>query len=112
MPAGPDSRPWRRFLRFSVRELIVLVLVVGSRCLGWIVRGGTNPAPCGSGDHESWRYRLNMTWKRSAGHQPRRGKPTAPEWLVNLVGVDYFDHVTIVWGGRPNRRNVRTDRAS
>jgi hypothetical protein len=37
MPAGPVSRPWRRFLRFSVRALIVLVLVVGAG-LGWVVR--------------------------------------------------------------------------
>jgi hypothetical protein len=37
MPSGPVSRPWRRFLRFSVRGLIVLVLVIGAG-LGWIVR--------------------------------------------------------------------------
>jgi hypothetical protein len=36
MPADPIPRPWRRFLRFSVRGLIVLVLVVGAG-LGWIV---------------------------------------------------------------------------
>jgi hypothetical protein len=33
----PDSRWWRRYLRFSVRALIVLVLVVGGG-LGWTVR--------------------------------------------------------------------------
>ncbi len=37
MPAGPASRPWRRYLRFSVRGLIVLVLVIGV-WLGWLVR--------------------------------------------------------------------------
>jgi hypothetical protein len=37
MLAGPVSRPWRRYLRFSVRGLIVLVLVIGAG-LGWIVR--------------------------------------------------------------------------
>ena len=35
--AKPSPRPWRRFLRFSVRGLIVLVLVIGV-WLGWIVR--------------------------------------------------------------------------
>ena len=35
--AKPVSRPWRRFLRFSVRGMIVLVLVIGG-WLGWIVR--------------------------------------------------------------------------
>ena len=34
---NPVSRPWRRFLSFSVRGLIVIVLVVGAG-LGWIVR--------------------------------------------------------------------------
>jgi hypothetical protein len=35
--ARPVSHPWRRYVRFSVRGLIVLVLVVGFG-LGWIVR--------------------------------------------------------------------------
>jgi hypothetical protein len=33
----PASGPWRRFLRFSVRGLIVLVLVIGA-AIGWLVR--------------------------------------------------------------------------
>ena len=36
MSAGHVSHPWRRYLRISVRGLIVLVLLVGS-WLGWIV---------------------------------------------------------------------------
>ena len=35
--ANPASRPWRRFLRFSVRGMILLVLAVGA-ALGWTVR--------------------------------------------------------------------------
>jgi hypothetical protein len=38
----PAARPWRRFLRFSVRGMIVLVLLVGG-WLGWIVRGARKP---------------------------------------------------------------------
>ena len=37
MSAGPDSRPWRKYVRISVRGLIVLVLAVVAG-LGWIVR--------------------------------------------------------------------------
>jgi hypothetical protein len=37
MQAEPISHPWRRHLRFSVRGLIGLVLVIGAG-LGWIVR--------------------------------------------------------------------------
>jgi hypothetical protein len=33
---GPGSRPWRKLLRFSVRGLIVFVIVIGAG-LGWIV---------------------------------------------------------------------------
>ena len=32
----PISRPWRRYLRFNVRGLIVVVLVIGAG-LGWVV---------------------------------------------------------------------------
>jgi hypothetical protein len=35
--AGPISRSWRRFPRFSVRGLIVIVLLIGAG-LGWLVR--------------------------------------------------------------------------
>jgi hypothetical protein len=28
MPAEPVARPWQRFLRFSVRRMIVLLLVI------------------------------------------------------------------------------------
>jgi hypothetical protein len=35
--AGPISTPWRSFLRFSLRGLIVFVIGVGAG-LGWIVR--------------------------------------------------------------------------
>ena len=36
-PANPASRPLRRFLRFSVRGMIVLVLLIGCWS-GWLVR--------------------------------------------------------------------------
>ena len=37
MTVEPGAGPGRKYLRFSVRGLIVIVLVVGG-CLGWIVR--------------------------------------------------------------------------
>ena len=51
-------RPWRRLLRFSVRGMIVLVLVVGGS-LGWLVRSalGFSARPSG---------RLNKRTARSA----------------------------------------------
>src|SRR5262249_17562117 len=35
--ANPASRPWRRFLRFSMRGMIVVVLVIGGGS-GWIAQ--------------------------------------------------------------------------
>ena len=37
MATDPVASPWRRYLRISLRGLIVLVLVFGS-ALGWIVK--------------------------------------------------------------------------
>ena len=37
MPEAPVARPWQRFLRLTVRGLIVLVLLIGAG-LGWLVR--------------------------------------------------------------------------
>ena len=39
----PVPRSWRRHLRFSVRRLIVLVLVIGAG-LGWVVRARKSSA--------------------------------------------------------------------
>jgi hypothetical protein len=92
--AKPTPRPWRRYLRFSVRRLIVLVLVIGAG-LGWFV-------------HEAQVQRdavavikraggsVSYDWAWKNGSSVPGGKPWAPRWLVDLVGVDYFGHVTIV----------------
>ena len=64
--AKPVSRPWRRFLRFSVRGMIVVVLVIGV-WLGWIVRERANPARGGGGDQGGPRKSLyDWQWKIGA----------------------------------------------
>ncbi len=95
MAAEPASRPWRSYLRFSVRGLIVLVLVIGAG-LGWIVRtahiqrdavaaieraGGAVAYDSGWTDNPTW-----------MGHR----EPWAPKWLVDALGVDFFGHVFFV----------------
>jgi len=95
MLAEPASRPWRRYLRFSVRGLIVLVLVIGG-WLGWLVRGahiqreavaGITRA-CGS-------VKYDYGWTN--GNYIPGEKPSKPGRLAALIGVDYFGHVTEVW---------------
>ena len=80
--------PWRRFLRFSVRGMIVLVLVIGAG-LGWIVRSASIQREAvaaiekaGGGVFYDWHW--NNVKLIPAG-------PTwAPRWAVDLIGEDYF----------------------
>jgi internalin A len=92
MASGPISRPWRRYLRFSIRGLIVLVLLIGVG-LGWLVRSAriqreavTSIQHAGGGVMYDW------TWSNE--QVIPEGKPWAPAWLIHLIGVDYFGHVT------------------
>jgi Leucine-rich repeat (LRR) protein len=81
-------------LRFSVRGLIVVVLVIGAG-LGWIVREAHIQRDAvaaikksGAGVAYSWAWR--------DGNNIPGGEPWAPRWLVDFIGVDYFSHVTVV----------------
>ena len=53
----PVARPWRRFLRFSVRGLIVLVLVIGG-WFGWVVRSARIQREAVASDQERRRRSL------------------------------------------------------
>jgi hypothetical protein len=92
--AKPVARPWQRFLRFTVRGLIVLVLVIGGG-LGWLVRSARIQREAVAAIEKA-RGGVSYDWEWSNGKSIRGGKPSAPQWLVNLIGVDYFGHVTLV----------------
>jgi Leucine Rich repeat len=94
MSVEPVSAPRRRFLRFSVRGLIVLVLVIGA-WLGWIVRSARIQreaamavAKAGGEVHFDWEWKDGTTLPG--------GKPWVPEWLVDVFGADYFGHIAHV----------------
>lgn len=93
MRAGPVSRPWRRYLRFSVRGLIVFVLVIGVG-LGWIV-------------HSAHIQRDAVAAIKKAGGLTFYDIPRTPvvSWhepsgwrtLVGVyIGIDYVGHVSHV----------------
>ena len=93
--AKPVSRPWRRFLRFSVRGLFVLVLVIAA-ALGWIVRSARIQREAGAAiDRAGGSVTYDWNWRN--GDEVRGGEPWASKWLVDLIGVDYFGHVSAVW---------------
>jgi hypothetical protein len=86
--AKPVSRPWRRFLRLSVRGLIVIVLLTGG-WFAWIVRSARI-------QHDAV-----AAIRQGDGFVEYRGDLTpdsgwAPGWLVNLLGVDHFDYPEVV----------------
>ena len=91
----PVSRPWRRFLRVSVRGLIVLVLVIGAG-LGWLVRSAQVQGDAVAAIRRAGGS-VSYDWERNNGKSVPGGKPWAPKWLVDLIGVDYFALVTSVW---------------
>jgi hypothetical protein len=88
------SRSWRSYLRFSLRGIIVLVLLVGV-WLGWFVRGARV-------------QRDDVAAIRRAGgwvaYELEQKNPSVvtwasvpmPGWLVNVIGVDFFSHVTAI----------------
>ena len=90
----PVSRPRRRFLRFSVRGMIVVVLLIGG-WLGWIVRSARIQREAVSAITTSGGS-VKYDWEEMPARSSAMRRPWAPEYFVNLVGVDYFGHVTTV----------------
>ncbi len=94
MTAISISHPWWRFLRFSVCGLMVSALVVGAG-MGWLVRSARIQREAVAAI-ESAQGCVTYDWEYSNGKAILRGKPWAPQWLTDLIGVDYFGHVTVV----------------
>jgi internalin A len=94
MPAEPVSRSWRRYLRFSVRGLIVLVLAIGLG-LGWLVRNARIQREAVAAIERAGGS-VSYDWEWNNETSIPGGKPWAPIWLMDLIGVDYFGHVTTV----------------
>ena len=95
MPADQVSGPWTRFLRFSVRGMIVVVLVSGV-WLGWLahiarIQREAVSAITSAGGSVKYDY----GWTK--GDHILGGKPRSPGWLVALIGIDYFGRVTEAW---------------
>jgi Leucine Rich repeat len=88
------SYPWRRFLRFRIRGLLVLVLVIGAGL--WVVHEARIQRAAVT-EIEKAGGMVKYDWRWREGDELPGGKPWAPKWLVNLMGVDYFGHVTAAW---------------
>jgi len=87
--------PWRRYLRLSVRGLIVLVLVIGFG-LGWLVRSARL-------QHEAvvaiGRAHGNVVYEVPFGHE-RFNRGLEPIWAKRLPSTLGVDAVCHVWSVR------------
>jgi Leucine-rich repeat (LRR) protein len=77
-----------------VRGLLALALAVGSG-LGWVVRTARIQRDAVAAITAAGGA-IEYDWKWSNGTHVSGGKPWAPQWVIDLVGVDYFGHVTCV----------------
>ena len=92
--AKPAPRFWRRYLRFSVQALIVLVLLIGG-WLGWYVRSARIQRQAVLALQKGNAY-VAYNGDRRRGPRFEDEKPRALKWLEGYLGVDYFDHVIVV----------------
>ena len=92
--ADHATHRWRKFLRFSVRGLIVVVLVIGAG-LAWIVRQAHIQRDAVAAI-ENAGGSVSYNWEWTYGNIPWRAKPRHTKWLADLIGVDYVYHVTTV----------------
>jgi Leucine-rich repeat (LRR) protein len=88
-------KPKRRFFQFSLRSLLVVMLVV-CVTLAWKVEKAKKQREAvawvqESGGSVSYDYEFDDARKRVPNPQP-----PGPKWLRELVGIDYFDDVVQV----------------
>jgi hypothetical protein len=100
MQAAAMPHPWRRFLRFSMRGLILFVIVFGAG-LGWIVRQAhiQRDAVAAIKRDDGVVY-YDSGWTDGPTYltviAPIDREPWVPKWLVSPIGIDYFSQVTPV----------------
>ena len=86
MTAALVSRPWHRYLRISIRGLIVLVLALGGG-FGWIVSGVQVQRDAVAAIEKSGgKIEYDFSWNN--GKSIPNGKPQAPsDWWNSSVST-------------------------
>ena len=96
MTTATHTKPKRRFLRFSVRTLLLLMLVFGV-VLGWKVERARKQREAVAwvlemGGTVFYNYQLDD----DQSYVPD-AKPRGPEWLRKRLGSHFFDDVVYVY---------------
>jgi len=87
-------QPWWRYLRFSLRVLMILVLAIGVG-LSWLVHSARVQRDAVAAIRRA-EGGVCYNWEWKDGQVISGGAPTCPRWLVDRLGVDYFGHVVRV----------------
>ena len=89
-----NRRPWQRYLRLSVRSLVVLVIVIGG-WLGWIVhRARVQRDAVTAVERAGGKVMYDWEWQWKKGQPVRTRTTRCPSWLVEYISVDYLSNVT------------------
>lgn len=96
---GPTARPKRRFLRVSLRTLLLL-LTAGCIWIGWKV-------------DKAHKQRAAVAWVKETGGEAYydyerntdHPMPPGPAWLRELIGIDLLSDVTLVFVGDASARS-------
>ena len=102
----------RRFVRFSVRGLIVLVLSIGA-AMGWVVRSAADPARGSCGDREAggnvvYESIGSVAWPSETNCQAVITRMARKHRQHRLSGARQGSHAEFVTGA--HRRDARTNR--
>jgi hypothetical protein len=85
---------WRRYLRLSVRGLLILVLLIGG-WLGWLAQTARTQREAVAAilkAHGAIRY----DWQGASFASGEPAQPMATRWLARTIGQDYLHSVVLV----------------
>jgi len=92
--ANQTQPPRRRYLRFSLRVLMTLVLAIGVGLSSLVHNARVQRDAVAAIRRTEGSVCYDWEWKD--GRMISGGAPTCPRWLVDALGVDYFGHVVRV----------------
>ncbi len=90
----PGRHSLRRYLHLSLRSLLVVILVAGI-WLGWLVRSARIQREAVAAIERTG-GKVMYDWQWTDGRYHQNGRPWAPKWLIDRVGIDDFHHVSWV----------------
>jgi hypothetical protein len=93
MPTAAVARPWRKYMRISVRGLVVAVLVLGGG-FGWVVNRARVQREAVAAIERAGGS-VKYEWDFADGHVISGGEPAWPKWLLKNLGPNYFAHIAV-----------------